>query len=43
MVADIGEQLRLLDVGAIAGTSYADWSWIETTCIDLNPQADHGR
>ncbi|KAL8277414.1 hypothetical protein RQP46_010136 [Phenoliferia psychrophenolica] len=35
------EKLRLLDVGAISGTSYSDWSWIDTTCIDLNPQAPH--
>ncbi|KAK4698705.1 25S rRNA (adenine2142-N1)-methyltransferase, partial [Phenoliferia sp. Uapishka_3] len=35
------EKLRLLDVGAISGTSFADWSWIDTTCIDLNPQAPH--
>ena len=34
-------QLRLLDVGAISGTSFADWAWIDTTCIDLNPQAPH--
>ncbi|GAA6027745.1 hypothetical protein JCM8097_008013 [Rhodosporidiobolus ruineniae] len=34
-------KLRLLDVGAIAGTAYADFNWIDTTSIDLNPQADH--
>ena len=34
-------QLRLLDVGAIGGTSYNDWKWIEATSIDLNPQAKH--
>ncbi|SCV67529.1 BQ2448_5140 [Microbotryum intermedium] len=33
------EKLRLLDVGAIAGTAYADYAWIETTSIDLNPQS----
>jgi 25S rRNA (adenine2142-N1)-methyltransferase len=33
--------LRLLDVGAISGTSFADYKWIDTTCIDLNPQAEH--
>ncbi|KAM0745973.1 hypothetical protein T439DRAFT_384439 [Meredithblackwellia eburnea MCA 4105] len=35
------EKLRLLDVGAIAGSSYTSYSWINTTCIDLNPQAPH--
>ncbi|GAA5849829.1 hypothetical protein JCM8547_000579 [Rhodosporidiobolus lusitaniae] len=34
-------KLRLLDVGAIAGTAYADFTWISTTSIDLNPQAPH--
>ncbi|GAA6020803.1 hypothetical protein JCM10207_001662 [Rhodosporidiobolus poonsookiae] len=34
-------KLRLLDVGAIAGTAYADFPWIDTTSIDLNPQAPH--
>ncbi|GAA5885803.1 hypothetical protein JCM6882_007567 [Rhodosporidiobolus microsporus] len=34
-------KLRLLDVGAIAGTAYADFNWIDTTSIDLNPQAEH--
>ncbi|GAA5859947.1 hypothetical protein JCM1840_001811 [Sporobolomyces johnsonii] len=34
-------KLRLLDVGAIAGTAYADWPWISTVSIDLNPQAPH--
>ncbi|GAA5939704.1 hypothetical protein JCM1841_002948 [Sporobolomyces salmonicolor] len=34
-------ELRLLDVGAIAGTAYADWPWISTVSIDLNPQAPH--
>lgn len=34
--------LKVLDVGAIAGTSYAKWSsWITPTYIDLNPRADH--
>ena len=34
--------LRVLDVGAIAGTSYAKWSsWISATYIDLNPRASH--
>lgn len=32
---------RLLDVGAIAGTSYKKYKSIEPTYIDLNPQADH--
>ncbi|GAA5904237.1 25S rRNA (adenine2142-N1)-methyltransferase [Sporobolomyces salmoneus] len=34
-------KLKLLDVGAIAGTAYASESWIDTTSIDLNPQAPH--
>ncbi|GAA5880214.1 hypothetical protein JCM16303_001255 [Sporobolomyces ruberrimus] len=34
-------KLRLLDVGAIAGTAYASETWIHTTSIDLNPQAPH--
>ncbi|GAA5968850.1 hypothetical protein JCM11641_000756 [Rhodosporidiobolus odoratus] len=34
-------KLRLLDVGAIAGTAYTDFPWIATTSIDLNPQAPH--
>ncbi|POY74271.1 hypothetical protein BMF94_2709 [Rhodotorula taiwanensis] len=34
------KKLRLLDVGAIAGTAYAGYPWISTTSIDLNPQSD---
>ncbi|GJN88961.1 hypothetical protein Rhopal_001932-T1 [Rhodotorula paludigena] len=34
-------KLRLLDVGAIAGTAYAGYPWISTTSIDLNPHAAH--
>ncbi|BGP24274.1 nucleolus protein [Rhodotorula toruloides] len=34
-------KLRLLDVGAIAGTAYAGYPWISTTSIDLNPHASH--
>lgn len=35
-------KLRLLDVGAIAGTAYTKWSsWIDTTSIDLQPRAAH--
>jgi 25S rRNA (adenine2142-N1)-methyltransferase len=30
--------MRLLDVGAISGTSYTKFPWIETTSIDLNPR-----
>ena len=26
-------------MGAISGTAYAKWSWIEATSIDLNPRA----
>ncbi|WFD04275.1 25S rRNA (adenine(2142)-N(1))-methyltransferase [Malassezia obtusa] len=33
--------LRLLDVGAIAGTAYAKYRWIAPTYIDLNPRAPH--
>lgn len=37
-----GAHIRLLDVGAIAGTAYTKWrSWIDTTSIDLNPRAPH--
>lgn len=32
---------RLLDVGAIAGTSYKKYTSIKPTYIDLNPQAEH--
>ena len=39
LVADESTQIRLLDVGAIAGTAYADYSWVDATCIDLNSQA----
>ncbi|CAH7667623.1 putative methyltransferase-domain-containing protein [Phakopsora pachyrhizi] len=33
------EQITLLDVGAIEGTSYSNFDWIKTTCIDLNPKS----
>ncbi|GAA5880456.1 hypothetical protein JCM3774_005199 [Rhodotorula dairenensis] len=33
-------KLRLLDIGAIAGTAYTGYPWISTTSIDLNPQSD---
>ncbi|WFD32736.1 25S rRNA (adenine(2142)-N(1))-methyltransferase [Malassezia sp. CBS 17886] len=34
--------LRILDIGAIAGTAYAKWKhWVNTTSIDLNPRAAH--
>ncbi|GAA5821934.1 hypothetical protein JCM3770_003582, partial [Rhodotorula araucariae] len=35
------KKLRLLDVGAIAGTAYAGYPWISATSIDLNPHAAH--
>ncbi|BGP39597.1 25S rRNA (adenine2142-N1)-methyltransferase [Rhodotorula kratochvilovae] len=35
------KKLRLLDVGAIAGTAYAGYPWIAATSIDLNPHAPH--
>lgn len=35
------KERRLLDVGAIAGTSYAKYKSITATYIDLNPAADH--
>ncbi|CAO1635220.1 unnamed protein product [Parajaminaea phylloscopi] len=41
-LADIvgeGTKLRLLDVGALEGTSYAAFPWIETTSIDINPRS----
>lgn len=34
-------ETRLLDVGAIAGTSYKKYTSIKPTYIDLNPQAEH--
>lgn len=37
-----GTRVKVLDVGAFAGTSYAKWqSWIDATYIDLNPRAAH--
>ena len=35
------DPVRILDVGAISGTAYADWDFIDATCIDLNSQAPH--
>ncbi|KAK4049047.1 25S rRNA (adenine2142-N1)-methyltransferase [Microbotryomycetes sp. JL201] len=35
------DKLRLLDVGAINGTSYSGYKWIETTSIDLNSGSDN--
>ncbi|KAG0143632.1 hypothetical protein CROQUDRAFT_80887 [Cronartium quercuum f. sp. fusiforme G11] len=32
------KNITLLDVGAISGTSYQKFPWIQTTSIDLNPQ-----
>lgn len=32
--------VRLLDVGAIAGTSYDKFPWVHVTSIDLNPRSD---
>lgn len=35
-------RIRLLDVGAIAGTAYAKWPrLVDVTSIDLHPRADH--
>ncbi|PWN25457.1 hypothetical protein BDZ90DRAFT_223231 [Jaminaea rosea] len=33
--------LRLLDVGALTGTSYSSYSFINPTYIDINPRASH--
>lgn len=33
-------QLRLLDVGALSGTSYTAYPWIDVTSIDINPRSD---
>lgn len=33
--------MRLLDVGAIAGTSYDKFPWCKVSSIDLNPRATH--
>ncbi|EPQ29754.1 uncharacterized protein PFL1_02973 [Pseudozyma flocculosa PF-1] len=32
--------MRVLDVGAIAGTSYDKFPWIKATSIDLNPRSE---
>ncbi|SHO80128.1 Similar to S.cerevisiae protein BMT2 (Nucleolar S-adenosylmethionine-dependent rRNA methyltransferase) [Malassezia sympodialis ATCC 42132] len=38
----LSRKVRLLDVGAIAGTAYAAWpGFVETTSMDLHPRADH--
>lgn len=34
-------QLRLLDVGALTGTAYAAYPWLDVTSIDINPRAPH--
>ncbi|PWN93442.1 hypothetical protein FA10DRAFT_264093 [Acaromyces ingoldii] len=37
-----GRPVRLLDVGALSGTSYQKYtSWIQATSIDINPRGDH--
>ncbi|PWN47825.1 hypothetical protein IE53DRAFT_334795 [Violaceomyces palustris] len=42
LLGDEKRTIKLLDVGAIAGTSYAKFeSWIKVTSIDLNPRAEH--
>lgn len=30
-----------MDVGALSGTAYDKYDWIETISIDLNPRSDH--
>lgn len=35
------ERIRLLDVGAIIGTAYSDFPWIDATSIDLNSQSEN--
>ena len=38
----LARPVRLLDVGAIAGTAYAKWpTFVHVTSIDLHPRADH--
>jgi 25S rRNA (adenine2142-N1)-methyltransferase len=32
------EDIRLLDVGSLSGTSYVKYPWIKPTCIDINPR-----
>ncbi|WFD28783.1 25S rRNA (adenine(2142)-N(1))-methyltransferase [Malassezia nana] len=38
----LSRKIRLLDVGAIAGTAYARWpGLVDVTSLDLQPRADH--
>jgi 25S rRNA (adenine2142-N1)-methyltransferase len=39
--SNLKKPTKLLDVGAIAGTSYAEEDWIDATHCDLNPKGDH--
>ncbi|TKY84913.1 hypothetical protein EX895_005993 [Sporisorium graminicola] len=34
-------KFRVLDVGAITGTAYAKYRWVDATYIDLHPQGDN--
>ncbi len=34
-------KFRVLDVGAITGTAYSKYRWIDATYIDLHPQGEH--
>ncbi|KAN0059731.1 25S rRNA (adenine2142-N1)-methyltransferase [Thecaphora frezii] len=34
------KDIKILDVGAISGTSYEKFKWIHPTSIDLNPRSD---
>ncbi|EST06194.1 25S rRNA (adenine(2142)-N(1))-methyltransferase, Bmt2 [Kalmanozyma brasiliensis GHG001] len=34
-------KFRILDVGAITGTAYTKYRWIDATSIDLHPQGEH--
>lgn len=35
------EPLKLLDVGALSGTAYQAFPWIQPTSIDINPRSDN--
>ncbi len=34
-------KFRVLDVGAITGTAYSKYRWVDATSIDLHPQGDN--
>ncbi|CAO1627516.1 unnamed protein product [Sympodiomycopsis kandeliae] len=34
-------EMKLLDVGALTGTSYSSYPWLKTTSIDINPRSEN--